>query len=149
MSYCDGPAVFLNTQNFVWCSLSCAAVRHLDVILTTVAASREPSVNVQCNESLHKKLIWEVRVTVAQFSTIQEFLLCETWRIYSKKWQNVRLTVHKIDRCGPEINICTNNFYRIWEVVLRQKGTPLPFPPWSVPMFLKIFASSVDAMCLY
>ena len=27
-SYCDGPAVFLNAQNFVWCSLSCAGVGH-------------------------------------------------------------------------------------------------------------------------
>ena len=55
--------------------------------------------------------------------------MCETRRIYSKKWQNARLTVHKIDRCGTEINIiCTNNFDRIWEVVLRQKGAPPPFP---------------------
>ena len=101
MSYCDGPAVFLNTQNFVWCRLSCAGVRHCYVITTAVAASREMSVNVKCNDSLRKKSIWEVRITVARFSTIREFL-CETRAYLQQKWQNVRLTIHKIDRRGAQ-----------------------------------------------
>jgi len=67
-----------------------------DVISTAVA---------KCNESLHKELIWQVRIAVGPFNTIREFLLRETWRIYSKKWQNVRLTVHNIDRYG------TNKLY--------------------------------------